>query len=427
VREVKLNTAAVNPSCRTHIERCLARIDALEPELRAFVALDAEAALAAAAELDARADTLPLAGLALGVKDIVDATPYATACGSPIHAGTRPARDAAAVAQLRAAGAVVMGKTVTTEFAVFSPGPTRNPHGAERTPGGSSSGSAAAAAAGFIDVGLGSQTAASITRPASFCGVVGFKPSYGSYSLAGVKGLAPSFDTLGALSRDVASMAAVHAVLANPLPVAPIAEAMPPRRVGICRTPWWDKAEQATRDAIAGATAAFAAETEVEDVDMQAFEDAATLHASIMAFEAAQTLAYELGKQPERLSPVLRGILESGTRIGREEHVRHLRQAEELRERARDLTERYDALLAPAAVGEAPLGLGATGDPIFSRGWTLLRLPAITLPGFVGPNAMPVGVQLISRLHDDERLLAHALWAERLLPRLVTPPRYQSV
>lgn len=387
---------------------------------------DAEVALAQAATLGGRADTLPLAGLALGVKDIIDAPPYATGCGSPIHAGTMPARDAAAVAQLRAAGAVVMGKTVTTEFAFFSPGPTRNPYDGERTPGGSSSGSAAAVAAGFIDAGLGSQTAASITRPASFCGVVGFKPSYGSYSLSGVKGLAPSFDTLGALSRDVATMAAVHAVLANPLPAAPVAEATAPRRVGVCRTPWWDKAGQATRDAMEDAAAAFAADTEVEDVDMAGFEDAAELHAGIMAFEAAQTLACELAMQPDRLSPVLRGMLETGTRIRRDEHVRNLRRAEELRARVQDLTERYDVLLAPAAVGEAPLGLGATGDPIFSRAWTLLRLPAITLPGFVGPAGMPVGVQLIAGLHENERLLAHALWAERLLPRLAPPANYRS-
>ena len=390
------------------------------------MARDAQGALAQAAKADARTDALPLAGLALGVKDIIDATPYATGCGSPIYAGTMPARDAAAVARLRDAGAVVMGKTVTTEFAFFSPGPTRNPYDRARTPGGSSSGSAAAVAVGAIDAGLGSQTAASITRPASFCGVVGFKPSYGSYSLAGVKGLAPSFDTLGALSRDVATMAAVHAVLSNPLPAAPVAAAVTPRRVGVCRTPWWGKAEQATRDANAAASATFAGETEVEDVDMAAFEDAAALHASIMAFEAAQTLACELASQPDRLSPVLRGMLETGTRIGRDEHVRNLRRAEELRDRVQNLTDRYDVLLAPAAVGEAPRGLDATGDPIFSRAWTLLRLPTITRPGFAGPAGLPVGVQLLSGLYDDERLLAHALWAERLLPRLAPPARYRS-
>ncbi|WP_045835755.1 amidase [Hyphomicrobium sp. 99] len=424
MQEGELDIAAEQTSGREHIERCLARIETFEPELRAFVVRDAEVALTEAAEVNARADASPLAGLALGVKDIIDATPYPTGCGSPIHAGTMPVRDAAAVAQLRAAGAVVMGKTVTTEFAFFSPGPTRNPYDGARTPGGSSSGSAAAVAVGLIDAGLGSQTAASITRPASFCGVVGFKPSYGTYSLAGVKGLAPSFDTLGALSRDVATMAAVHSVLANPIPALPVTDPATPRRVGVCRTQWWNKAEQATRDAIAGAAAAFATETEVEDVDMASFEDAADLHASIMAFEAAQTLACELASEPDRLSPVLRGMLETGTRIGRAEHVRNLRRAEELRARVRDLTERYDVLLAPAAVGEAPLGLGATGDPIFSRAWTLLRLPAITLPGFVGPAGLPVGVQLISGLHDDERLLAHALWAERLLPRLAPPSHY---
>jgi Asp-tRNA(Asn)/Glu-tRNA(Gln) amidotransferase A subunit family amidase len=326
------------------------------------------------------------------------------------------------VVQLRAAGAVVMGKTVTTEFAFFSPGPTCNPHDHRRTPGGSSSGSAAAVAAGFIDAGLGSQTAASITRPASFCGVVGFKPSFGSYSLAGVGGLAPSFDTLGALSRNVATMASVHAVLANPVPAAAVANVLTPRRVGVCRTPWWSEAETATRNALAGATTAFGTETVVEDVDMAGFEDGAFLHAEIMAFEAAQTLASEYAGQAADLSPVLRQMLERGMRIGRSEHVHNLRRAEDLRARIRPLTDRYDVLLAPAAVGEAPMGLGATGDPIFSRLWTLLRLPAITLPGFTGPSGLPVGVQLLAGLYEDERLLAHALWAEALLPRLA-PPR----
>jgi Asp-tRNA(Asn)/Glu-tRNA(Gln) amidotransferase A subunit family amidase len=413
-------------TARKHIEACLARIDAFEPALQAFQSLDAEQALVAAVAMDKGGKNLPLAGLALGVKDIIDAVPYPTGCGSPIHAERVPRADAACVAQLRAAGAVVLGKTVTTEFAFFSPGPTRNPHDGKRTPGGSSSGSAAATAAGFIDAGLGSQTAASITRPASFCGVVGFKPSFGTYSLAGVKGLSPSFDTLGALTRDATIMAAVHAVLANPIPAAPVAESIAPRRVGICRTPWWDKAEQATRDAIAGAAKVFSTEAIVEDVNMDAFADAATVHAAIMTFEAAQGLAAEMAVGREKLSPVLFGMLETGMRITRDEHVWNLRRATELRKEVQALTDRYDVLVAPAATGEAPVGLAATGDPIFSRVWTLLRLPAITLPGFIGPNRMPVGIQLISRLHDDERLLAHALWAERLLPKAPAPTAYRS-
>jgi Asp-tRNA(Asn)/Glu-tRNA(Gln) amidotransferase A subunit family amidase len=416
-----LNTIARN-TVRERIEACIARIEVQEPELRAFVCWDAELARATAAEIDERHSKTPLAGLTLGVKDIVDALPYTTECGSPIHRGRIPASDAAAVAQLRAGGAVVMGKTVTTEFAFFSPGPTCNPHDHRRTPGGSSSGSAAAVAAGFIDAGLGSQTAASITRPASFCGVVGFKPSFGSYSLAGVGGLAPSFDTLGALSRNVATMASVHAVLANPTPVPTVSNVLTPHRVGICRTPWWSEADSATRNAIAEAAATFGAETEVEDVDMTGFEDGAFLHAEIMAFEAAQTLACQYAGRVEDLSPVLRRMLDHGMRIGRSEHVHNLRRAADLRARIRPLTDRYDVLLAPSAIGEAPMGLAATGDPIFSRLWTLLRLPTITLPGFVGPSGMPVGIQLLAGLYEDERLLAHALWAEALMPR-PAPPR----
>lgn len=409
------------PWGRAHVERCLERIEAGEPKLNAFVAHDPALVRA---ELDAvcgRRGDLPLAGLALGVKDIVDATPYATGHGSPIHQGRRPASDAAAVVQLRAAGAVVMGKTVTTEFAFFSPGPTGNPHDLARTPGGSSSGSAAAVAAGFIDAGLGSQTAASITRPASFCGVVGFKPSYGAYSLAGVGGLAPSFDTLGALTRDVRTLAAVHAVLANARPANPVSRAAAPRRIGICRTPWWSRAEQATVDALAAAQRALGADVETIDIDLQAFEPAADLHGAIMAFEAAQTLAGELATAPEKLSPVLAKLLETGAGISRADHVGNLRRAAEMRRRFEDIADTCDLVLAPAAIGEAPPGLAATGDPIFSRLWTLLRLPTVTLPGFVGPGGLPVGVQLIARLHDDERLLAHALWAEALFPKRPEP------
>lgn len=407
---------------RAHIERCLARIEQFEPHLQAFVAHDPTEVRAELDALDDRVGELPLVGLAFGVKDIVDATPYATCCGSPIHAGTIPARDAAAVARLRASGAVVMGKTVTTEFAFFSPGPTRNPHDPERTPGGSSSGSAVAVAAGLIDAGLGSQTAASITRPASFCGVVGFKPSFGAYSLNGVGGLAPSFDTLGVLTRHVTTLAGVHAVLAKAGSAEPVTTAIVPRRIGICRTPWWDGAEPATRDALANAAGMLGAEAETVDVDIDAFEPAAELHGAIMAFEAAQTLATELASAPEKLSPVLRKLLEAGAAIGRDEHVANLRRATEMCLKVQDLTDAYDLILAPAAVGEAPPGRAATGDPIFSRAWTLLRLPTVTLPGYVGPNGLPIGIQLISRLHDDERLLAHALWAEKLLPALPEAP-----
>lgn len=400
----------------SHIDACLSRIAAYEEMLHSLVAHDADNVLRQKEEVEGRSGSMPLAGLALGVKDIIDAASYPTVCGSPIYEGVMPRCDAASVAQLREAGAIVMGKTVTTEFAFFSPERTRNPHDGARTPGGSSSGSAAAVAAGFIDVGLGSQTAGSITRPASFCGVVGFKPSFGTYSLAGMKGLSPSFDTLGAFSRDVATIASVHAVLSSAKGEEAMTEPAAPRRIGLCRTPSWDKAEAATRDVLAAAASVLGAEVEVADVDMDGLAEGVGLHMAIMAFEARQSLAAEFASHPEKLSVVLRDLLAEGERIGRGEHRQNLARAEELRKRVEDVTERFDLLLAPAAVGEAPSGLAATGDPVFSRLWTLLRLPTITLPGFTGTSGMPVGVQLLAAMQEDERLLSHALWAEALFP-----------
>ncbi len=410
-----------NAPAQQHIRDCMARIAEHEPRVRAFAQYD-EPRLNAWLEQKDTSTGAPLDGLALGVKDIIDALPFPTSSGTGLRAGTIPARDAAAVAQLRKAGAVVMGKTVTTEFAFFSPGPTRNPHDPARTPGGSSSGSAAAVAAGFIDAGLGSQTAASITRPASYCGVVGFKPSYGSYSLAGVGGLAPSFDTLGVICRDVATVAAVHAVLAGPAPAAPVAESRVPTRIGLCRTPWWHQAQPATQQAMAQAQTVLSAETVVEEVDLSAFDEAARLHSEIMAFEAGQTLADELATHPEGLSPVLNAMLIAGMRIDRAHHRDNLRKSAALRARIADLFGAYDILLAPAAPGEAPVGLAATGDPIFSRIWSLLHLPTITLPGFTGPAGMPVGLQLLAGLNEDETLLAHAHWVEQRLPKAPRPP-----
>ncbi len=400
-----------------HIESCLKRIEDLDTSISAFVAYDP---VAARKQILHQNPNLPLSGVALGVKDIIDAVPFATGCGSPIHANTRPAQDASCVAALRNAGATVIGKTVTTEFAFFSPGATRNPHDHLRTPGGSSSGSAAAVAAGFIDVGLGSQTAASITRPASFCGVVGFKPSFGTYSLTGVKEFAPSFDTLGTLARDVKSITAVHEVLASAKTASTHWSPAPARRIGVCRTADWMQAETGTKIAIATATRILLREAEVIDVDMTLFADAPQIHAAIMAFEARQSLKNEVASQPDLISKVLRNLLLEGEKITSTEHRCNLKRAEEFRKRASELTATYDLLIAPAAVGEAPLGLEATGDPIFSRLWTLLRLPTITLPGFTGPNGMPVGIQLLSAIHDDERLLQHAMWAEQLFPKPTT-------
>jgi len=408
-------------SIRRHVNDCLERIDRFEDRIRGFVTFDRSAVLS---QVEGRADWFrnrPLAGITLGVKDIIDALPYPTECGTRFRRSTQPVQDAAVVARLKSAGAVVFGKTVTTEFAYFAPGPTRNPFDLNRTPGGSSSGSAAAVAAGFIDVGLGSQTAASITRPASYCGVVGFKPTHGRYSLAGVRGLAPSFDTLGFLCRDVPTAAQVHSVI---MAADRVAEPKAPARVGVCRTPWWDMAEAATQDALLKSAVLLSAGAEVEEVGLDDFVDGVRLQAEIMAFEAAAMISPDGDVLERDLSPVLMKMIELGREMDYAHYQKSLRDAAELRRRIDTVFETYDVLAAPAAPGEAPEGLASTGDPIFSRLWSLLGLPTITVPGFTGPSGMPVGIQLLARAGQDEALLSHALWAEQLLP---APKRWTSV
>ena len=393
------------------VERALRTIERLDGQVGAFVTGDPERA-----RMRGRIATGPLTGLTLGVKDIIDTADAPTSYGSPIYAGYQPLADAACVALLEAAGAVSVGKTVTTEFAFFRPGTTRNPHDLTRTPGGSSSGSAAAVACGMVDLALGSQTAASLTRPASYCGVVGFKPSFGRYALAGVKGLAPSFDTLGTIAADVATVIAADGVLAGPAPTPRRISAAAPPRVGVCRTPWWERGEAGMQAALMQAASLFAAHTTVEDVELGAFADGADLHILIMGYEAAQSLAWEYHRHKEMLSPEISRLIEAGRGITEAEYRTAVARAEEARRRAVDLFERYDVLLAPAAPGEAPAGHGGTGDPVFSRLWTLLRLPTVTLPGLVGEAGLPVGVQLLGSLGGDLPLLTYALWAERLLP-----------
>lgn len=396
----------------------LARIERHEAAIQAFTCYDP-------VRLRADARTMPdgpLSGLSVGVKDIIDTAHYPTGHGSKIYDGHHTRNDAACVSQLKAAGALCVGKTVTTEFAFFQAGSTVNPHDFARTPGGSSSGSAAAVAAGMIDIGLASQTAASLTRPASYCGIVGFKPSYGRYASAGIKGLAPSFDTLGTVTTDVNTAARADAVLKGPAPAPIVLTAAAPARIGLCRTPWWNEAEESTQRALTEAATLFGNHAEVEDVDLTAFTAAANLHITIMSYEAAQALAWEFSDRRPLLSPQIIKLLETGRAIDYAQYRSALAQAEILRARIDTVFDRFDVLLAPAAPGEAPPRETGTGSPVFSRLWTLLRLPTITLPGLTGVSGLPVGVQLLSRYGRDETLLGHAAWAERILPPRPVPP-----
>lgn len=396
----------------------LGRIDRFDSWIRAFSAYNPERA---SIEAQLPTDGL-LSGMVVGVKDIIDTEDYPTTYGSEIYENYRSRGDAACVTLLRSSGAVVVGKTVTTEFAFFRPGPTVNPFDSARTPGGSSSGSAAAVAAGMIDIGLASQTAASLTRPASYCGVVGFKPSYGRYALSGVKALGPSFDALGVITPDVKTAALADSILQGPMP-APVA-LIPsrPSRIGICRTPWWGETEEGTRIAMASASDLLQGETVLEEVDLSDFVEANDLHVTIMSYEAAQALAWEYQERRNLLSPQIIGLIEAGRKISRATYVAANEKAQALRHLMDAVFDRYDVLLAPAAPGEAPLRENGTGAPTFSRMWTLLHLPSLTLPGFTGPAGLPVGVQLLGRIGNDIRLLEYGAWAEAIFPSRPLPP-----
>ncbi|MFT8805835.1 MAG: amidase [Acetobacter aceti] len=396
------------------------RIKRIDPWLRAFAAYD-PVQIRDAVE---NAPAGPLQDLVVGVKDIIDVFGYATGHGSPIYRSHHPFADAACVTLLKRAGAICAGKTVTTEFAFFRPGPTVNPFASDRTPGGSSSGSAAAVATGMVDIGLASQTAASLTRPASYCGIVGFKPSYGRYAAAGIKSLAPSFDTLGVMTRDVATATRTDAVLRGPIPSSASLPPLAPKRIMLCRTPYWDEAEEATRHALSESARLLGMETDIVEDDLPSFADANLLHLTIMSYEAAQALAWEFTERHTLLSPQIADLIEAGRIVDYTDYRNALVRAEDLRARIAVLVPPGTIILAPAAPGAAPCSVSGTGSPVFSRLWTLLRLPTITMPGFTDSDGMPVGIQVLAPFGEDDALLAHAAWVEARLPSRPLPPTY---
>ncbi|MGE5667972.1 MAG: amidase [Betaproteobacteria bacterium] len=396
------------------VEACLARIDRREAVVGAWARLDADAARAAARACDREASRGPLHGIPLAVKDIIDTVGMPTECGSTIYRGRQAAWDASCVALARRAGAIILGKTVTTEFAYFAPGKTANPRNPAHTPGGSSSGSAAAVADWMVPAGFATQTAASIIRPASFCGVVGYKPSFGTFSLAGIKPFAESLDTLGTITRSVADARYLRCALLGEAcgPNAPRGASS--RRIGWCRTPWWNEADANSRAAVERAVGRLAgAGAIVSEVVLPSwFAVLADAQRTAMAFEGARSYAFEYDAHRDELSPQLRLLIEQGLGIGRVRYLEARVQAARAAREFADWIGSWDAVVVPAAKGEAPEGLASTGDPIFSRLWTLLGAPSITLPGFTGAGGLPVGVQLVAGVGDDEALLACAEWAE---------------
>jgi Asp-tRNA(Asn)/Glu-tRNA(Gln) amidotransferase A subunit family amidase len=391
---------------------CLDRIKAREPDVRAWAHIDPNAALSEARARDRVSPMGPLHGVPIGFKDIIETYDMPTAYGSDIYPGHRPVADAACVAQARAAGAVVLGKTVTTEFAFVNPGKTRNPHDLAHTPGGSSSGSAAGVADCMVPLALGTQTGGSVIRPASFCGVVGYKPTHGQLNYVGTKVLAASLDTLGAMSRSVADLALLRAALLG-APATVTALESPPR-LGLCRTPWWDRAEPASQAAVQNAVEiAVRAGADVHDVTLSpAFAALASANQTIMFYEGRRSLAHEFTHHADKLSARLKTSIPPDIDISYDEYRAAILHARQCRDDLNGVLEGFDALIVPSAVGEAPLGFESTGDATFNRAWTTIGAPCVTLPGNRGANGLPVGVQIVSRPYDDEGLLSVAVWLE---------------
>ena len=416
VREAAREIAARRLSAEEYAAAWLDSIDAQEATVGAWHYLDREQALAAARRRDREGSGGPLHGIAIAVKDLIDTVDMPTGYGSPIHEGNRPAADASCVALARAAGAVVLGKTVTTEFAAFFPGKTANPHNPAHTPGGSSSGSAAAVAAGMAPLAFGTQTAGSIIRPAAYCGVVGYKPSFGLVARAGVKALADSLDTIGCMARSVEDAAFFIGVLTDRRELREISAPLPPR-LGLCRTAMWDEAEPATIAALDRARGALlAAGARIDDVAVpDEHRGLAEAQDTIMRFEMARSLAWERIERASLISPPLAQMLDYGMSIAAAEYDSARAAVVAARVRLGHFFGDCAAIVVPAAPGEAPEGLGSTGSPIFSRMWTALGTPCVTLPAGRGEKGLPVGIQLVGRIGDDVRLMEAALAVERAL------------
>ena len=423
--------AAGNFSAVDYAQALLARVDEVEPQVQAWVHLDTAHLLRQAAAADqahaAGQPDGPLFGLPVGIKDIIDTADLPTEDGTVLHAGRLPHDDAVVVARLRGAGGLVMGKTVTTELATYAPGKTRNPHlpasGAVHTPGGSSSGSAAAVAAGMVPLAIGTQTNGSVIRPASFCGVYGFKPSAGLIPRTGVLTQSPAFDAVGVFGRtlaDVALLAEVLAghdekdVLTRPRATPPLlrlasSDAPMPPTLAWVATPFW---HQVAPDA----QAAFGELVELLAGRIAPFElpataaDAIGWHRSVMEADIAGSFELDYERGGDQLSASLRSQIERGRQVSAVAYRQALARVPVLLQSLEVVFEHFDAIVTPAALGTAPAGLESTGDPLMCTLWTYLGLPCLSLPLLHGENGLPIGVQLVGKPGDDARLLRTARW-----------------
>jgi Asp-tRNA(Asn)/Glu-tRNA(Gln) amidotransferase A subunit family amidase len=425
IREGRMKSAEL-------VSDCLARIDEVDGDIGAWAFLDRAHAMAQAEAADDHRSrgkaTGPLHGVPVGIKDIFDTGDMPTEFGSKLWTGRTPRRDAAAVARLRAAGAVILGKTVTTEYAYVSPGKTRNPHNRDHTPGGSSSGSAAAVASLMVPGAIGSQTNGSVIRPAAFCGVVGFKPTHGLIPRSGALLLSRALDHVGVFARSVADAALLAEVMAGfdeddpdtraiarpPLADVAVSEPPLPPRFAFVRAPAWKHAEKVTEEAFAELVEALgeqAAEVEIG----QSFERVIDMHRTIMEVEMAHNLHRDFEQGADSLSKALRAQIERGRKALAVDYARAVAGSAPLNQALDGLFDEYAAILAPAAPGPAPRGLDSTGNPVFCTLGTYLGTPAVTLPLLTAENGLPMGVQLLGRRGNDARLLRTANWLVKTL------------
>jgi len=396
----------------TLMDACLERIAQREPTVCAFAHIDADAARAAAHTASRLAGDGPLAGIPIGIKDVLDTADMPSQYGSPIWDGWRPRADSAPVAWARAAGGVVIGKTVTTEFATRKPGPTANPANPAHTPGGSSSGSAAGVADGMIPLAYGTQTAGSIIRPAAYCGAVGYKPSFGMINRNGMKIMSDSLDTVGVMARSVADCALFAGAVSGRDLGDPEARLDRAPRVGVCRGFQWDLAAPETeallpmiveRIARAGAT--------VRDFALPPpFEALREAHPIVMNSESARALGWELAHHPDGISEGLRERLTFGLSRSEAEVANALTVFRDTQNAFAGALSDLDVLVTPSAPGEAPECLDWTGDPAFNYVWTSLHVPCVTVPAGPGRNGLPLGIQIVGRRGDDRAVLACAQW-----------------
>ncbi len=425
--EAARQLAAGDITAQEMVQACLARIREREPQVEAWAYLDEEYALGQARRLDewraAGHAVGPLHGVPVALKDIIDTRDMPTCNGTPLHEARRPRSDAAVTAQLRQAGAVILGKAVTAELAVYAPGKTRNPHDPERTPGGSSSGSAAAVAAGMVPLAVGTQTAGSIIRPASFCGVHGFKPTHGTVSRTGVLTQSPPLDTIGTFARSVEDLALLSDAMSahddsDPdmrprsrgalRPTATSAPAATPV-LAFIRTPVWDEhAEPETKEAFAELTEVLGEQCDTVDLP-DVFQKAWGWQRMLQVADIAKNYGPLVARAPEQASDIMREMIAEGRAVSAVDYNTAVEMRQVLTAGLDEIFERYDAILTPSSTGAAPRGLESTGSPVFNALWTYCGVPCVSLP-LLDVEGLPLGVQLVGPRNDDARLLRTANW-----------------